>query len=183
MILAYVALLRGVNVGGAHKLPMPALKSIFEAAGAIRVETLIQSGNVVFEAGEEAAHRLIAEVRAAISRDFGFEAPIVLRSADQWGALIAGNPFSPSADDINILHALCLATRPNAAGLSNLDPERSPPDAFELRGDNVYLRLPNGVARTRLTNAWFDRTLGVVSTMRNWPTVLKLAAALERRRA
>jgi uncharacterized protein (DUF1697 family) len=182
MRLAYIALLRGVNVGGAHKLPMAALKEIFERVGAARVETVIQSGNVVFEAAEGAAKDIVAEAGAAISRRFGFEPPIVLRSAPQWRALIAANPFLARGEDPKLLHALCLTARPGAGRLAKLESARSPPDAFEVHGENVYLHLPNGVARTKLTNAWFDSALGVVSTMRNWQTVLKLATALERRR-
>jgi uncharacterized protein (DUF1697 family) len=182
MSLAYVALLRGVNVGGAHQLPMAALQLIFERAGAVRVETIIQSGNVVFEASEEAAPSIVAEAGGAISRKFGFAPAVALRSSPQWRALIAGNPFLTQGFDPKFLHAICLTALPGAARLRKLDPARSPPDAFELRGENVYLHLPNGVARSKLTNAWFDSTLGVVSTMRNWPTVLKLAAVLEQRR-
>jgi uncharacterized protein (DUF1697 family) len=181
MRLAYVALLRGVNVGGKHKLPMAALKAIFERAGAARVETLIQSGNVIFEAGED-AQDIVAEAGAAVSQNFGFRPPIVLRSAPQWRALIAENPFPAQGDDFKLLHAMCLTARPSAARLAKLDLMRSSPDAFEVRGETIFLRVANGVACTKLTNAWFDSTLGVVSTMRNWPTVLKLAAALERRR-
>ena len=182
MRLAHVALLRGVNVGGAHKLPMSALKTIFERAGAAHVETLIQSGNVVFEAREDDAPSIGAEAGAAIFRDFGFEAPIVLRTASQWRALVAGNPFLAQGEDPRLLHAICLTGMPSAARIVLLDPVRSPPDRFEARGEDIYLHLPNGVARTKLTNAWFDSTLGVVSTMRNWPTVLKVATALDERR-
>ena len=154
--LAHVALLRGINVGGAHKLPMAALKAIFEAAGAARVETLIQSGNVVFEAPEDAAAAIGAEVGAAISRDFGFRAPLVVRTASQWRALIAGNPFLARGEDPKLLHALCLSAAPSAGRLAKLDPARSPPDSFAARGETIYLHLPNGVARTKLTNAWFE---------------------------
>jgi uncharacterized protein (DUF1697 family) len=162
---------------------MAALKAIFEAAGAARVETLIQSGNVIFEAREDAAVSIGSEVGAAIFRKFGFGAPIVLRTASQWRSLIAENPFVARGEDPKLLHALCLSAAPSEGRLAKLDPARSPPDSFAARGDTIYLHLPNGVARTKLTNAWFDSTLGVVSTMRNWPTVLKLAALLEQRQS
>ena len=61
-----------------------------------------------------------------------------------------------------------------------LDPRRSSPDEFELRGETLYLSLPNGVAHSKLTNSWFDSTLGVVSTIRNWATVTRLAQLLDR---
>jgi uncharacterized protein (DUF1697 family) len=181
MSLAYVALLRGVNVGGKRTLPMAALKAIFERAGAARVETLIQSGNVVFEACEAPAPNIVAGAAKAISREFGFEAPIALRSASKWRALIAKNPFLAEGGDPKLLHAICLVAPPSPARIAKLDPARSPPDRFQARGEDIYLYLPNGVARTKLTNAWFDSTLCVASTMRNWPTILKLAAVLELR--
>jgi len=178
---AYVALLRGVNVGGARGLPMIALRALFETAGALGVETLIQSGNVVFDSDENRGAGVVAAVGAAISREFGFDAPIVLRSAGQWRMLIDGNPYLQRGVDPKTLHAACLSELPDPDRAARLDPHRSAPDEFELRGETVYLNLPNGVARSKLTNAWFDSTLGVVCTMRNWATVMRLGRLLERR--
>ncbi len=84
MTQGYVALLRGVNVGGARPLPMEALRALFAEAGANSVESLIQSGNVVFTATEASAPQIPADVGARISREFGFAAPIVLRDATAW---------------------------------------------------------------------------------------------------
>ena len=178
---AYVALLRGVNVGGAHGLPMTALRGLFVKAGALGVETLIQSGNVVFESRKNSGADIVAAVGAAISREFGFDVPIVLRSAGQWRTLIDGNPYLRRDVDPKALHAACLSARPEPARAVRLDPRRSPPDEFEVREETIYLNLPNGVARSKLTNAWFDSTLGVVCTMRNWATVTRLAQLLEAR--
>ena len=66
------------------------------------------------------------------------------------------------------------SAKPAAANAARLDPKRSPGDAFELRGRDLYLHLPNGVAKTKLTNDYFDRTLATVATVRNWNTVGKL---------
>jgi uncharacterized protein (DUF1697 family) len=174
MKLAYVALLRGVNVGGARPLPMEALRALFADAGAKNVESLIQSGNVVFAATEASAPQILADVGARISREFGFAAPIVLRDATAWKTLIDGNPFLGDGADPDTLHALCLSETPSPDALARLDPSRSPGDEFEVRGRDIYLRLPSGVARTKLTNAWFDSKLRVTSTLRNWRTVMKL---------
>jgi uncharacterized protein (DUF1697 family) len=178
---AYVALLRGINVGGARGLPMIALRALFEGAGALSVETLIQSGNVVFESDENSGADVVAAVGAAISHEFGFEAPIVLRSAGQWRTLIDGNPYIQRGVDPKALHAACLSALPDPDRAARLDPDRSAPDEFELRGETIYLNLPNGVARSKLTNAWFDSTLGVVCTMRNWATITRLGRLLEPR--
>jgi uncharacterized protein (DUF1697 family) len=178
---AFVALLRGVNVGGARGLPMIALRALFESAGALAVETLIQSGNVVFESEENSGADVVAAVRAAISREFGFDAPIVLRSAGQWRTLLDGNPYLPRGLDTKTLHAACLSALPDPDRAARLDPHRSAPDEFQLRGATIYLNLPNGVARSKLTNAWFDSTLGVVCTMRNWATITRLGRLLDAR--
>lgn len=175
----HVALARGVNVGGANKLPMGALREIFEAAGASHVETIIQSGNVVFDAKSEALPGLIAAVRGEIQREYGFESRWVTRSAARWREAIAGNPFLAGEAELSHLHLAALSAAPDPAR-SALDPNRSPGDEFRLVGDLVYLRLPNGVGRSKLTNAWFDASLGVVSTIRNWATVTKIGAALSR---
>src|SRR5271166_846815 len=174
MKLAYVALLRGVNVGGARPLPMEALRALFAEAGAKSVESLIQSGNVVFAATEASAPQILADVSARISREFGFTAPMVLRDATAWKRLIDGNPFLRDGADPDTLHAVCLSETPSREALARLDPRRSPGDDFEVRGRDIYPRLPSGVARTKLTNAWFDSKLRVTSTQRNWRTVLKL---------
>jgi uncharacterized protein (DUF1697 family) len=174
MTQGYVALLRGVNVGGARPLPMERLRALFAEAGANSVESLIQSGNVVFAATEASAPQILADVGARISREFGFAAPMVLRDATAWKALIDANPYLRTGADPDTLHALCLSATPSREALARLDPRRSPGDEFEVRGRDIYLRLPSGVARTKLTNAWFDSKLRVTSTLRNWRTVLKL---------
>ncbi len=170
----YVALLRGVNVGGARRLPMESLRALFAEAGANSVESLIQSGNVVFTATDGSAPQILADVGARMMQEFGFAALMVLRDAKAWESLIDGNPYLRTGADPDTLHALCLSETPSREALARLDPRRSPGDEFEARGRDIYLRLPSGVARTKLTNAWFDSKLGVTSTLRNWRTVLKL---------
>ena len=134
----------------------------------------------MFEAEAGAAPAIVEKAAALIEREFAFAAPIVWRDAAAWRALIAGNPFLPGADP-KTLHALCLSGAPDPERLATLDPHRSPPDRFEARGDVIYLCLPMGVARSKLTNAWFDAKLGRVSTGRNWATILKLAERVARR--
>ena len=91
MISRHIALARGVNVGGANKLPMAALRGFFETAGARRVETIIQSGNVVFDAEPNDAPAMIDAARDAIERNFGFVTRWVTRSAPSWRDLMTAN--------------------------------------------------------------------------------------------
>ena len=105
---------------------------------------------------------------------FGFDSAVVLRSRDELAAVVRDNPFLTARVDTAELHVAFLADEPVAEAVARLDPRRSPPDELAVRGREVYLHCPNGVARSRLTNAYFDTTLGTVSTSRSWRTVLKL---------
>ena len=166
--MKHVALLRGINVGGKAKLPMGELRDIFAACGATAVETYIQSGNVVFEA--DAPEACVAAVTAEIARVYGYPGRIVLRSGAEMAGVLKGNPFAGAPAEA--LHVYFLADWPAEVAL---DAGRSPGDSFAVRGREVYLHLPNGMARTKLTNAYFDRKLKTVSTARNWRTVGVLA--------
>jgi uncharacterized protein (DUF1697 family) len=176
---AYLALLRGVNVGGKNTLPMDALRDTFAAAGCRDVRTYIQSGNVIFRAEPDLVASLPGVIATQIAERFGYQTPVVLRTSEEIGEIIRHNPFLAEGAGEETLHVLFLAERPSARGIESLDPDRSPPDAFIVRGREIYLRLPNGAGRTKLTNAYFDAKLATTSTGRNWRTVTKLFALME----
>ena len=96
------------------------------------------------------------------------------RTATELGRIVSANPFVTPGTDLGLLHVGFLADRPNAAWGAAFDPNRSPPDEFTLHERELYLRCPNGMARTKLTNAYFAATLQTVTTIRNWRTTLKL---------
>jgi uncharacterized protein (DUF1697 family) len=169
-----VALLRGINVGGKNNLPMKSLSALFTDAGCSDVRTYVQSGNVVFRANSSLAQRIPAVIEKVISDQFRLRVPVVTRTGAELRKVAKANPFLPAEKDTAILHVAFLAAKPTASQVAALDPDRSPPDAFTVRGREVYLRLPNGVGKTRLTNAYLDSKLGTISTLRNWRTVLKL---------
>jgi uncharacterized protein (DUF1697 family) len=170
----WVALLRGINVGGKNLLPMTDLTRLFEKAGCAGVRTYIQSGNVLFTASRARAEKLPGPIASGIADRFGYRIQVVLRTAADLGETIGNNPFLQAGAPENWLHVLFLASQPDAGRVAALDPLRSPPDAFAVRGRAIYLQLPNGVANTKLTNAYFDSRLATISTGRNWRTVLKL---------
>lgn len=174
LMTTHVALLRGINVGGKHPLPMKELVAIFTEAGCTEVTTYIQSGNVVFRAPAELARRLPEVAACRIRERFGFGVPVVLRTRAELAAVVRANPFLEPGADTGPLHVMFLADEPSPDAVARLDPQRSPGDSFAVRGREVYLHCPAGVARTRLTNGYFDTTLGTTSTSRNWRTVLKL---------
>lgn len=172
----HVALLRGINVGGHNKVPMATLRGLFEAAGCQSVKTVIQSGNVVFTPPGGDADSAVEQVAAALVRDLAVETPIVVRDVQTFRAATAAHPLGEVGDDPKILHVGFLL-QPTPAAV-RLDPDRSPPDTVALDGDVVYLRTPRGMARTKYTGPWFDRTLGVPTTFRNWRTIERLNALL-----
>ena len=173
----FVALLRGVNLAASNRLSMKDLAAMFGDAGCTDVVTYIQSGNVVFRATEACASRVPAAIAKTIADRLGFRAPVVMRTAGELRKVVRGNPFlrGGASTDIDFLHVMFLADRPSPAAVAALDPKRSPTDEFRVVGRDIYLRFPNGAARTKLSNAYFDTKLTTTSTMRNWRTVLKLA--------
>jgi uncharacterized protein (DUF1697 family) len=174
----YVALLRGINVGGKNMLPMKDLAEMFREAGCADVSTFIQSGNVLFSAGRNAESVLSEKISRRIEARFGYRIPVVLRSLEELGRAATANPFLTAGVDEKALHIYFLRDLPTREAVAGLDAERSRPDRFTVRGREIYLHLPNGMARTKLTNAWVDSRLRTVSTARNWNTTLKLLALM-----
>ncbi|MFH0882382.1 MAG: DUF1697 domain-containing protein [bacterium] len=170
----HLALLRGINVGGKNKLPMAELTEMFTAAGCSEVRTYIQSGNIVFRSPGSLAERIPERITEAILDRFNMQIPVITRTADELREITRNNPFLQAGADQQALHVVFLRSRPDAAKVASLDPHRSSPDRYAVRGREIYLHCPNGFARTKLTNDYFDRTLSTTSTVRNWRTVLKL---------
>ena len=168
----HVALLRGINVGGKNKLPMKELAALFREAGCEDVRTYIQSGNVLFRAGSTPADAIPSLISASIQERFGYRIPVVTRTAADLRATVEANPFA--AAEADKLLVLFLADAPDAEQVDALDLDRSPGDEFAVVGREVFLHCPNGFARSKLTNSYFDSALSTTSTGRNWRTVGKL---------
>jgi len=175
----HVVLLRGVNVGGRNRLTMAALAQLLEAAGGTGVRTYVQSGNAVLSASAAVARLLPGELSRRLGEALDLQVRVVLRTAEELREVVRQNPFPDVAREPKRLHVAFLDAPPSPAAARALDPARSPPDAILLRGRELYLWLPNGVAGTRFTNHYLDQTLGAVSTIRNWRTVLALEALLD----
>ena len=172
----YVALLRGINVGGAGRLPMKELVEIFVALGHGNVRTYIQSGNVVFQSrtGD------VAGIAARISREIldrkGFEPKVLIMTAEELGAAIAANPFPTNVG--KALHLYFLTSEPSRPDLARLRSWQTGAEEFRLAADVFYLHAPDGVGNSKLA-ANVERALGVPATARNWNTVIRLAALTE----
>jgi uncharacterized protein (DUF1697 family) len=161
-------------VGGKNLLPMKELAALVSALGCCDVVTYIQSGNVVAKVEAQQARDLPARLSAVISDRFKLTVPVVMRTAEELATVVEQNPFIAAGCDPDTLHVSFLGSAPGPERVAQLDPQRSPPDRFEVRGREMYLCCPNGLGRTRLTPDYVDRRLGTPSTTRNWRTVLKL---------
>jgi len=166
---SYAALLRGVNVGGRSKVSMPALVELCRSLGHEEAASYIQSGNLVFRTSERSAARTASGLEEAIREQLGLETRVILRTHAELEAIAADSPFDEK------VHVVFLDRAPTAKAIAALDPGRSPGDSFSVEGREIYLSLANGAGRTKLSLDWFERTLGVAGTQRNWNTVLKLA--------
>ena len=160
-------MLRAVNVGG-RKLAMSDLRRLTETAGGRDVETYLQSGNVVFRGSA----RVVRALEQAIGAELGLEVPVLLRSADDLAALVAAKPYDAEGAQVSVTF---LAAAPANDAVAAIDPAAYGADRFVVNGREVYLHTPNGYGRSKLTNAFWERKLGVAATTRNWNTVLALA--------
>ena len=170
-----VALLRSINVGGTKKVPMAELRALCEGLGWSEVKTYIASGNVLFTPplGAEAP-ALAGDLAEAVRGHFGFEVPVVVRSAAGLRAALEEVPFSGADVDDKLLHVVFLDGVPAPERVAALDPDRSPGDRFAVVGDRLYVRYGTGAGSTKLTLGWFEKQLDVAGTARNWRTVGKL---------
>jgi uncharacterized protein (DUF1697 family) len=164
-----VAFLRGINVGGHHRVAMADLRNLFAEFGYPDVATLVQSGNVLFRADGAKLAPIGVELEREFEARFGFAAPFVLRSAGEMSEVVSRNPFPEAARDPTKLHVVFLADVPTSEVAAGLDPAQSPPDAFVVDGRHVYIHYPSGSGRSNL-----KLELGAVATARNWNTVTKV---------
>ncbi len=172
----YVAMLRGINVGGQKIIRMENLRASFEALGFRRVRSYVQSGNIIFEAAKASSNGLSKSIAEKILSEFGFSVPLALKSSDEMKKIVGDNPFlNERGIDHSKLHVTFLSEFPPKAALGKLDSLNAFPDQFRIKGREIYLYCPNGYGRTKLSNTAFERLLSVFATTRNWKTVNTLA--------
>jgi uncharacterized protein (DUF1697 family) len=177
----YIALFRGINVGGSHMLPMKELKPLLERNDCVDVRTYIQSGNVVFRSPISDAGRLSKQLTAAVSKSHGFEPHVLLLTRAQLENAAAGNPFPEAVVNPKSLHLFFLTERPRKPDLDACAALKTTTERFELKGSTFYLHTPDGFGISKLAGR-VEKLLGVGATARNWRTVttlLEMARAAE----
>lgn len=171
-----IALLRGVNVGGAKKVSMADLRAMVEALGFTEVKTLLQSGNVVFEAGDRSDGALEALLEREAEARLGLATRFIVRGPEAWQAMIAANPM-PAEAEREPSRFLVNVTREavTAEMLAMIRAAATPGERIEAGDRCVYAFFGDGVADSKAALVFGKKALGLTSTGRNWNTVRKVA--------
>lgn len=171
----YIAILRGINVGGHRKILMADLKNLLTKNGCNNVVTYIQSGNVVFSS-TKSAKELEQHIYNLIKTNYGFDVPVMLRSQKEWKDVFECNPYLLKDNSIPIdqLYVTFLGETPVKERLAEITEISFPNDDFKIIGTTVYILLGKKYSDTKLTNSFFESKLKVAATSRNWKTVTKL---------
>ncbi|MGC5020401.1 DUF1697 domain-containing protein [Micromonospora sp. DT47] len=170
----YVGLLRGVNVG-ATRIAMADLRRLVSDLGHDDVRTYLQSGNVIFGSPSRDAATLAKGIEQAIADELGLTVPVLVRSGAGLTAVIDGSPYADRQDDPTRLLVAFLATAPAKAKAAALAVPGSENVEFTVAGREVHLHFPDGgYGRSKFTNAYLEKQLGVVATTRNWKSVRAL---------
>jgi uncharacterized protein (DUF1697 family) len=175
----HVALLRAVNVGGRNRIAMSDLRELLEGLGYGEVRTHLQSGNAVFTAAGGSAERLGREIEGALAEEVGLVAKVLVRTRAELERAITANPLLEVADDHSRLLVTFLSDAPDREVIAELAPADFEPDVFAVGEREIYAWYPEGVRATRLSNAFWERRLGIVATGRNWRTVTRLLALMD----
>jgi uncharacterized protein (DUF1697 family) len=176
-VTTYLALLRGINVGGHKRVEMAALRQLATGLGLADARTLLQTGNLVFRAPGRPAAEIEEALESETRRRLGVTVDFVVRTARALTALVAANPF-PSQARTDPAHLLVLFAKrpPEAASIAGLTAAIKDREIARAAAGHVYVYFPDGVGRSRLTPSLIDKSLATRVTARNWNTVLKLDA-------
>lgn len=173
--MKYVALLRGINVGGKNMIKMETLRATFGSLGFENVKTYINSGNVIFETVKTADGELAQKIRGEIRKDFDFDISVMVRSNDEFTKLIANNPFEGKFENEKDLHVFFLAEPLSPEQTALLLANECENEMFAITGREIYYLLRISILDSVLGKGFIDKKLKVPATARNWRTVKKLA--------
>lgn len=175
----FIALLRGINVGKAKRVPMAELRDLLTGLGYADVATLLNSGNVVFRAAKGTPAKHAAEITRAISTNLKVEVPVIVKSARDLAAIVSENPLAEKAHDHSRLLVAFVHDKKALSGVAAIDSLVVPPEQFVVGKNAAYLNCANGILASKAAGALLGKT-GRLATTRNWATVLKLQALATR---
>ena len=169
----FIALFRGINVGGKNKLKMSALKDSLLSLQLCDIETYIQSGNVVFRTTRKSTSRIARDIEDRVEQDHGFRPRVQVFDVETYESILTANPFPDAVDEPKTLHVAFLESIVDRSVTPQLEKIKATDEAFVLADQALYLHAPNGIARSKLA-ARAESILGVAATARNWRTATKL---------
>ena len=169
----WIALFRGINVGGKNILPMKELREVLQERGYTHVKSYIQSGNVVFRGPQTNAEHLADYIGDAVLDNHGFQPRVIVLSVEDLEQAAVSNPFPEAQADPKSLHFYFLSELPKRPDLKALNDIKSRTESFAIVGKVFYLHAPDGIGRSKLA-ASAERLIGVAGTARNWRTVSKV---------
>ena len=170
----WIALLRGINVGGRNTLRMSALRETLQGLGASRVRTYLQSGNAVFDAPADDTAALAKRIEDSIETRQGFRPRTLIQSGDAFDRVMLDNPFPEATTDPTRLHVFFLARSAVGVDASEIASAAVGDERYQLTERALYLHAPGGIGTSKLAKD-VERLLGVPATARNWRTVVALS--------
>lgn len=174
----FVALLRGVNVGKAKRVPMAELRTLLTGLGYTEVATLLNSGNAVFTAAKGTPAQHAAAIAAELSRKLQVEVPVVVKSAKELAAIVADNPIRADAAEHSRFLVAFAQDRRSLTGLAAIQPLLAPAEKFVIGKNAAYLLCAAGILQSKAAEALLGKQ-GKAATTRNWATTRKLMALLD----
>jgi uncharacterized protein (DUF1697 family) len=173
--MMHIALLRAINVGGRNLVAMSALQSLFTNLGFPGTQSLLQSGNLIFESARRTCAELERLFEVETEKHLKVRADYLVRTSAEWKEIVAHNPFPGEAkDDPSHLVVMFLKKAPKAKDVEALQAAIRGPEMVRAEGRQAYIVYPAGIGRSKLTTALIESKLGCRGTGRNWNTVLKL---------
>jgi len=165
----WISFLRGINVAGNRGLKMAELEKIYGSLGFQNVQTYRQSGNVIFSHHGKDESGISTRIENALMTRMGLDVKIFLRSPNELAKIVEGHPFRNK--DRTRVHVTLLHSKPVKVPIAKITAAAAKGEEFALYNREVFLFLPNGQGRTKLSNNFFEKTLGIAATTRNWNTI------------
>ncbi|MCC1483117.1 DUF1697 domain-containing protein [Winogradskyella immobilis] len=172
----YIALLRGINVGGHRKIPMADLRGLLTKMGFNNVQTYIQSGNVIFQSSKD-TKTLEITIKQAIANRFGFDVPVIVKTRADIKTIFDNCPF-PETKKTNSYYTL-LSHQPDIDLVKIASEKTYPNEEYQILNDCIYFYAEKGYGNAKFNLNWFEKTLNVNATARNYKTMLKLLSLSE----
>ena len=173
----YIALLRGINVGGHKKVPMVQLRELLSNSGLLNVKTYIQSGNVIFQSINEDSKELEKTIQNSILDHFGFKVPVLVRTRTELLTIFNNCPFSDEQKSES--YFVMLSDVPDEMLVNEASQKTYPDDDYVILNDCIYLFCAKGYGRAKFNLNYFEKKLNIHATARNYKTMVKLLALSE----